>query len=271
MNETPKTLTRAVQLMDCFTRERPRLGVREAARLTGMTSSTAGRLLAALKDLGLLVQEQDTRQYALAGKVLSWAEVYSASVDVRALALPHIYDLQRLTGETISLYVMEGSDRVCVERLESEQNVRVVARVGRRLPLHAGSAGKLFLAYLDDRQRAEVLSQQPLHAFTQHTLVDPAHLNAEADRIRAQGYAVSHGEWTIDASGMAAPIFNQRGEMIAALTISGPTQRFDEAHVSRFVQACTRTAAHISRLMGYNPRSNPAKPTPVNKADASGA
>ncbi|MEE4193908.1 MAG: IclR family transcriptional regulator [Anaerolineae bacterium] len=252
MTEASKTLTRAVQLLDCFTREHPQLGVREAARMTGLSSSTAGRLLASLKELGLLVQDDETRQYTLAGKVLSWAEAYTLSMDVRSLALPHIYDLQRITGETISLYIMEGDERICVERLESEQNVRVVARVGRRLPLHAGSAGKLFLAYLDPQVRRSMLTNHPLHVFTNKTITDPDKLQAEAEKIRRQGYAISHGEWTVDASGVAAPIFNQRGEMIAALTISGPTQRFNEAAVTRFINSSTRTAGHISRLLGYN-------------------
>lgn len=251
--DTSKTLARAVQLMDCFTREQPYLGVREAARLTGLSSSTTGRMLLSLKDLGLLVQNPESKQYSLAGKVLAWAEVYSASVDVRSLALPFIYDLQRLTGETISLYIMEGTERVCVERLESEQNVRVVARVGRHLPLHAGSAGKLFLAYLPDAERDDILSAEHLETFTPLTITNPDELRRQAAVIREQGFAVSHGEWTIDASGVAAPIFNARGQMIAALTISGPTGRFHEQNIDRFTKSATRTALHISRLLGYNP------------------
>ena len=252
MSETSKTLSRAVQIMDCFNREHPQLGVREAARITGLSSSTVGRLLSSLKELGLLVQDHESRQYSLAGKVLSWAEVYTNTVDVRSLALPYIYDLQRATGETISLYIMEGEERICVERLESEQNVRVVARVGRRLPLHAGSAGKLFLAYLDPAERKTMLNAHPLHTFTDKTITDPVQLQKEAEKIYQQGYATSHGEWTFDASGVAAPIFNQGGKMIAALTISGPTQRFDEAQVNRFITSATRTASHISRLLGYS-------------------
>jgi len=142
---------------------------------------------------------------------------------------------------------------VCVERLESEKNVRVVARVGRYLPLHAGSAGKLFLAYLSEEKREEILKNEPREPFTEFTLTDPDELRQQAKIIRQQGYSVSHGEWTIDASGVAAPIFNQRGQMVAALTVSGPTQRFIPESVDRFTKTCTRTALQISRLLGYNP------------------
>jgi len=262
MVKPSSTLVNAVRLMDCFTKDEHFLGVREAARMTGISSSTTGRVLASLKELGLLVQDVETRQYALAGKVLAWAEVYTATLDVRRVALPYIYDLQRLTGETISLYILEGKERVCVERLESEQNVRVVARVGRYIPLHAGSAGKLFLAYMTEDQRKEVLETEERKAFTPMTITDPDQLLMECGLIVERGYAISHGEWTSDASGVAAPIFNQRGEMIAAMTISGPTQRFTSDKVDQFSQNCVRAGLHISRLLGYNPSQNKKEDQP---------
>jgi len=254
MAKPSSTLAKAIQLMDCFSKDEPYLGVREVARMTGIPSSTVGRVLASLKELGLLVQDMETRQYALAGKVLAWAEVYTNTVDVRRVALPFIYDLQRLTGETISLYILEGMERVCVERLESEQNVRMVARVGRYLPLHAGSAGKLFLAYMSEEQRELVFETEERKVFTPMTITDPEKLREECALILARGYALSHGEWTADASGVAAPIFNQRGQMIAALTISGPTQRFTPDKIEKFSNNCIRTGLQISRLLGYNPQ-----------------
>ena len=256
MSKPSSTLSHAIALMDCFSKDEPYLGVRKAARMTGLPTSTVGRTMASLKEVGLLTQDMDTRQYTLAGKVLAWAEVYSATLDVRRVAQPYIYDIQRLTGETISLYVLEGVERVCVERLESDQNVRVVARVGRYLPLHAGSAGKLFLAYLPEEKREAVLENESRHAFTPLTITDPDELRRQCKIILENGFALSHGEWTYDASGVAAPIFNHRGQMIAALTVSGPTQRFTEDKIEQVTKTCIRTARQISRLLGYNPSQN---------------
>lgn len=259
MKQPTSTLERAVKLMDCFSEEQPFLGVREAARLAGISSSTAGRVLGSLKDLGLLVQDAETRKYALGGKVLAWAEVYSATLDVRNFAQPYMQDLQRSTGETVSVYVLEGTNRVCVERLESDQNVRVVAHLGRNIPLYAGSAGKLFLAYMAQDARARFLEQTELEPITPFTITDPDELNQQAHIIRQQGYAISHREWTVDASGVAAPIFNQRGQMIAALTVSGPTQRFGPDNLEKIIQACTWAAQQISKLLGYSsPHTKPS-------------
>jgi DNA-binding IclR family transcriptional regulator len=236
--------------MDCFSMEQPELGVREVARKVHLSASTTGRLLASLRDLGLLNQNHETRAYSLGGKVLAWAGVYSATLDIRTRAEPFIHELHELTSETISLYVMEGNERVCVERLESTHSVRIVARIGRRLPLYAGSAGKVFLAYLPEKRREEILDSTEMQALTPYTITDRQVLYGELDRIRQQGYAISRGEWLMEASGVAAPIFDQTGEILAVLTISGPTQRFSDEAIAKYVTIAARVASNISLEMG---------------------
>jgi DNA-binding IclR family transcriptional regulator len=254
MDQPSTTLDRAIRLLDCFSKDEPYLGVREAAKKADLSSSTTGRIFSSLKQLGLLFQDPETQKYALAGKVLAWAEIYSATLDMRRLARPFIEELQQITDETISLYVQEGVNRICVDRLESDQNVRVVARIGRNIPLYAGSAGKLFLAYLPDQERENIFSHTDIEPLTPYTIIDLEELRHQAVLIREQGYSISHREWTVDASGVSAPIFNQRAQMIAALTVSGPTERFTQDNMDRCAAACKHTAAQISRLLGYQPR-----------------
>ncbi len=245
------TLARAVELLDCFSLEHPELGVREVARMAKLSSSTAGRLLAALKDAGVLSQNPATRAYMIGPKVMVWAGIYSNTLDVRTKALDYMQELQRETQETISLYVRDGSDRVCVERLESPLNVRIVARIGRRLPLHAGSAGKVLLAFLPEDRQEEIIRSSTLEPLTPHTISDPVLLRGELERIRQAGYAVSRGEWLIEASGVAAPIFDYNGETVAAITISGPGQRFTDEAFARYIPMILTVARKISIEMGY--------------------
>lgn len=250
--EKSKSLQRIVAILDCFSYDRPELGVREIARNIGFSSSTTGRLLQAMKEIGLLQQNPLNQMYSLGGKVLAWAGVYSSTLDVRNAALSSIQELHRVTRETISLYVLEGNERVCVERLESNQNVRIVARLGRRVPLYAGSAGKVFLAFLPPARRDAILKATPPTPITASTIVDIKALMDELKRIRKKGYAVSFGEWVAEASGVAAPIFDARGVVAAALTISGPGQRFTEDVVQHYVTDVTRVAAQISRELGFS-------------------
>ncbi|MCE1253207.1 MAG: IclR family transcriptional regulator [Anaerolineae bacterium] len=243
-------LTHAVKVLDCFSLLQPELGVREVARLTGLSTSTAGRLMAALKELGLLKQNPLTRVYYMGTKPLEWAGVVSATLDIRTKALPYMEDLHRKTNETISLYVPEGNDRLCVERIESSYHVRIVNWVGRRLPLHAGSAGKAILAFMPAAQQEVILASLALKPFTDKTIVDINDLRRELLETRRLGYAVSHGEWVLEASGVAAPVLNRQQEVLAALCISGPSQRFAEEHMPLFIKEVTSAARLLSNEIG---------------------
>lgn len=250
--EQMQTLNRAIAVLDCFSQERTELGVREIARMVNLSTSATGRLLSALKELGILSQNPDTRAYSMGARVLSWSGVYNATVEVRNHAMPVIEALRQITRETISLYILEGNERVCIERQESPQGLRVVTRVGRRLPLYAGSAGKAMLASLPLARQDAVLLSRPLEPLTSKTITDPEVLRRELKKAREKGFAVSIGEWIEDAAGVAAPIFNQHGEVIAALSISGPTQRFTKETITRYGEEVKQAAARISESMGYS-------------------
>jgi len=255
--EKTQTLIRAVMILDCFTQDRPELGVREVARMVDLSSSSTGRIMAGMKDLGILSQNPSTRMYSVGPRVLTWAGVYLATSDLRNVAYPYLEELHNSTRETISLYILDGNERVCIERLESTQNVRFVApRIGRHLPLHAGSAGKVMMAFLTEKRREELLTSGSLVQLTEKTIVTPEVLRTELDRIRIDGYAISNGEWILDASGIAAPIFDRFGEVLAALTISGPTQRFTQDVFPGYIQAAVRVAQQISAGLGFREASH---------------
>ena len=249
--EQLQTLSRAIAVLDCFTQEQTELGVREIARMVNLSSSVAGRLLAGLKEMGILSQNPETRAYSMGPRVLSWAGIYQATLDVRNRALPFIQELHQSTRETISLYVLEGNERLCIERLESPQTVRIVTRVGRRLPLYAGSAGKVMLAFFSPEQQQAFFKSTPLIPLTPKTITDPAVLREELNKIRQAGCSISFGEWIEDAAGVAAPILDQNGNVFAALSISGPLQRFHAGNVSKYCAEVKRVAAQISEGMGY--------------------
>ena len=247
-----QSLERAISILDCFTTEKPELGVREIARQTELSPSTAGRLMAALKDLNVLNQNPSSRAYSLGGKVLAWAGVYASSLDVRTIALPYMRELLSATQETVSLYIVEGGERLCVERLESAQAIRFSTRLGRRLPITAGAAGKVLLAFMSLAQREEILHQVEWTRFTSNTVADPDAFRSELDTIRQRGIAVSMGEWQADAAGVAAPILGAGSEIQAALTISGPIQRFTPEVIDDFASRILKVSRIISSQMGYS-------------------
>lgn len=249
--DSTSVLRRVVAILDCFTADQPKLGVREVARLAGLSTSTAGRIMAELKDLGLLQQNLATRTYALGSKILTWSGVYMDSFDLRTLALTIMEELRRTTCETISLYIMDGNERLCVERMESHQNVRMTSRVGRRLPLYAGSAGKAILAFLPNAKIEEFLQGTELKPYTPQTITDHTNMLAELQKIRQDGYAISMGEWILEAAGVAAPILRQGGDVVGALSISGPGSRFVPERVAQYTSEVVRAAGQLSQMMGF--------------------
>jgi DNA-binding IclR family transcriptional regulator len=250
-NEKIQTLDRAFQILDCFSLDDYELGVREVARLTNLSASVCGRLMSGMKNWGVLTQNSVTKAYAIGPKPLRWAEIYSANLDIRNVAFPFINELLFVSKETISLYILDNDERLCIERMESAQNVRIVARIGRRLPLYAGSAGKVLLAFLPKNRQEEIIKKTEFIPFTEQTVIDPQKLRDELKIIKKQGYAFSNGEWVADAAGVAAPIFDHKGDIIAAITISGPSNRFTTSAVNVHIVSVLKSAERISRELGY--------------------
>jgi DNA-binding IclR family transcriptional regulator len=255
-SDSTKVLSHMIAILDCFSVTQPELGVREVARKANLSPSTAGRLMAELKEAGLLKQNPVSRAYSPGSRVLAWSSVYMATLNIRSAALPYMEELRHTTGETVTLYILEGNDRLCVERMESQHNIRMVTRVGQKLPLYAGSAGKAILAFMPEDWIADYLHSVALQPLTSRTFNDPDLLLKELEKIRREGYAASFGEWILEASGVAAPIFGPMGVVLGALSISGPGARFSPERVVEFAAEARRVTRAISQVMGFNPAVN---------------
>ena len=245
-----QSLSRAIAILDCFTVENPQLGVREIARQLEMSASTVGRLLASLNTLGLLSQDPSSRLYRLGPKMMGYSMVYTVSLDIRASARPMLEELFRLTNETVSLYVLAGDQRICADCIESSERLRVVVRAGEHMPLHAGSSGKALLAFMPPEDAERILSK-PLQAMTTRTITDRVSILEDLKAIREKGYAVSHGERFEDVIGVAAPVFDRTGKVVAALNVAGPGMRFTDACVEKYRTTVVDFANQLSRLLGY--------------------
>jgi DNA-binding IclR family transcriptional regulator len=263
--ERTSALEKAVLILDCFSQENTELGVRETARLVGLSSSATGRLMTAMRDLGLLVQNPRTRLYTLGTRVLVWAGTYLASSQIDTAARTYINELHLVTRETVSLYVLDDNERVCIERLDSPQSVRFVARVGKRLPLYAGASGKVMLAFLKPMRRDEILNSTERIPLTNTTITEWVALEKDLALTCERGYAVSIGEWTPGATGIAAPIFDRSNEVVGALNLSGPSSRFTEEVIRDYAAKVCLAAANISRALGAH---RPVQTAPVAPAHA---
>ncbi|MDX1612825.1 MAG: IclR family transcriptional regulator [Candidatus Promineifilaceae bacterium] len=268
---TIQSIDRAVAILRSFTESEPELGVTELARRLGLHKSTVSRILSTLQQQGLVSQNPDTNRYRLGLGLISLAGVALGSLDVRAVSQPYLNDLVIETQETVNVTVREGNECVNIERARSPQPIRYVGWIGRRMPLHCTAAGKVLVAFLPDPVRETSLSG-PLAAYTDRTVTQPPALEAELAEICCRGYAIVHEEFEVGFSGIAAPIFNHAGSVVAAVSISGPTYRMGPGEIELFRGPLLETAARISKEMGYQTFNQPSLvPQAFGPVEESGA
>lgn len=242
-----RVLGKVRDILDAFTLERPELELREIRETTGMPTTTCVRLLRNLVRDGLLTQDARGR-YRIGLAVLRWAAVARQGLGIVELASPLLEKLRDATGETAGLFVRHETFRVCIALAETRRAIGRRLYVGHILPAHAGSPGKVLLAF-GERARAEIRSRR-LEASSARTIVSHEELDAELDLVHERGYATSFGEWDLEVAGVAAPVFGAEGRVAAAVAISAPAQRLGPAVVSSTIAAVTSTAREITLRLG---------------------
>ena len=245
-----KTVDRLVRVLDCFSRERPAWSLAELSRQLGIPKSTLHRFLTAMEAHGILRCDPRDRRWRLGYRLLIWGSLARDSLDLRHIARPVMDGLVAATGETAILTVYQSREVVCIEKVEADRPVRMTLDVGmRRLP-HAGASSKVLMAYLPEEEVQAIIRDQGLPPLCVNTITDPDRLREELARIREQGYAESHEETDLGAWGVATPIFDEGGRVVAAIGVAGPRSRYTEQRAREFVALCRQAARRISALIG---------------------
>jgi DNA-binding IclR family transcriptional regulator len=172
-----------------------------------------------------------------------------ARSDLPSAAREPIQRLSNATKETVQLAVFDDGEAVYVYKVDGTHDVRTHTDVGRRRPAHCVAAGKVMLAYMSEGTVDTACAH--LEKFTKDTITNPKKLRAELQEIREVGFAVNRGEWTPMVRGLAAPVRDSRGEVIAAVNLSVPAERLPEAEIKRLAPKVIQTAESISLALGY--------------------
>ena len=226
------------------------LGITDLASSTGLPKSTTHRLVTALVNEGLLVQDEDSHKYALSLRVTALGASILSSHTVRKAARPILMELRDATHESVHLAVLEGMEAVIIDTEDSYFVVRAVNVPGQHLPAHAVSTGKAMLAYQWEVRLREILSRTTLTRYTDSTITDARLLLEELRRVRSLGYAISCGELEEGIDAVAAPIFDHPGTVVAAVSIGGPSERCRPKQ-EELIAAVTRAGQQISQALRY--------------------
>lgn len=252
--ETIQSIERAISILRSFTEAEPELRVTELAQRLDLHKSTVSRILGTLEQEGLVGQNRETGKYRLGLGLVSLAGVALGRLDVRGAAQPHLDDLVELSQETVNVTVLDGPECVTIERVASPRPIRYMGWIGRRTPIHCTAAGKVLVASLSPENR-QALLPQPLHCFTERTVVDMKELEEELDAIAEQGYAIVEEEFEEGFSAIAAPVHDHGRLAVGAISIAGPAYRLEGERLQTLIEPLIAVTRRISADLGYLPVS----------------
>lgn len=225
---TVRAVDRALDILMCFTRGSD-LALTEIAAQIGLHKSTVHRLLTTLEEKGFVIRDSATEKYRLGIKIWELSSHLSQNDDPATLLLPQMERLRDRLGETVSLYLRNGTDRLRIQAVQSNQAIRRVAPIGARLSLYVGASSKVLVAYSD-----ESVIQSILDSPDWPVTIDKSSYVAQLQEIRKVGFATSYEEREPGAAAVSAPIFGRTGKIAAALSVSGPVSRLSPLTLQEF-------------------------------------
>jgi DNA-binding IclR family transcriptional regulator len=245
-----QSVDRAVSVLEILA-QRGEAGVSEVAAEIEVHKSTAFRLLGALEARGLVEQTAERGKYRLGFGIVRLAGAVTGRLDITQQGRPVCERLSEEIGETVNIAVLQEHFAVNLYQVRGPGAVGTHNWVGQLTPVYATSSGKILLAHLPAKERAAVLAMSEVQKLTPHTLTARTKLEKNLDEARERGYAVTLEEFEIGLHALAAPIRSRDGEVIAALSASGPAYRFTEERIHEVAPVLIRGAEEISRRMGH--------------------
>jgi IclR family KDG regulon transcriptional repressor len=246
------TLAKGLAVIDWLARQQRDSRVTDVARAFGLARSNAHRTLQTLVECGWAVQDKATSAYRPSLRLFELGSLIAAASDLVALARPHLAVVAQATGETIHLATLDGAEIVYLDKFDSPRPVAAYSRIGGRAPAYCVASGKALLAVARLDVNALQVLLGTLVAHTPHTLTDFDALHADLERIRARGYAENREEWRIGVCGLGVPVFNARGDAVAAVGMSVPAIRFGRVQARELASQLVTCACAVSETLGYH-------------------
>lgn len=245
-----KGVKRALNVLSCFTLDLPELSLADICNRTELPKATVHRLLTTLAQAKFVVQDEETSKYRLGYMMMVMGAIARSQINYLTRAEPILKELVYDIDETVVVASLEGDHHVCTLVVEPKRSIRVTTAVGTRRLCYFGSAGLLLLAYQPPSVVEEILPPNKLEAFTVWSTTDPAEYRRRLANIRELGYAIEKGEAFPDVTGLAAPIFDHEGKIVAAASIVAPTHRVPDERIGPLLKKIVHATMEISRELG---------------------
>lgn len=245
-----QSLTRALTLLERLSEASKGMNLTDLSQQLGMPTATVHRLLSTFEELDFVEQDSEQGLWFVGLKAFTVGNAFLSRRDFVASARPYMHALVDQCGETANLGVIDDGEVVFISQVESREVMRMIARLGSRSPIHASGVGKALLASMSEHQVAQILQLRGLPRYTDKTIDNPAGLREELEQVRRLGYALDDEEQAVGLRCVAAAIYDENGQALAAISLSGPKARIIDSRLSELGNAISQTAAEITQALG---------------------
>ena len=245
-----QSLKRALTLLERLAEAPQGMQLTELSYQLGMPVATVHRLLATFEELDFVEQDDDQGLWYVGLNAFTVGNAFLKRRDFVSTARPYMHALVEQCGETVNLGVVDDGEVVFISQVETLEVMRMIARLGSRSPIHASGVGKALLAGMTERRVEQILERRGLPRFTERTIDNPTALREELEITRRRGYALDDEEHAVGLRCVAAAIFDENAQALAAISLSGPKARMVDERLGELGEAVRRTAEEITAALG---------------------
>ena len=243
-----KVLEKAFKILELFDDKDKELSATEIQNHLSYNKTSTFRIIKNLEDAGYLEKDYRTLNYKLGLKIYQLGSLAEPQAIIRRITRPFLEKLNEECHETVHLAVLHKGEALYLDKIEGKKTIRVITRIGMKLPAHCSGVGKTLLSALSEDTLGKILTEKGLERFTDNTITELNDLKTELDQIRKQGYAIDNEEIEEGLKCVAAPLINSEGKVLAAISISAPGERFDREFAT-YITRISKTSKEISRLL----------------------
>jgi IclR family KDG regulon transcriptional repressor len=244
------TVVKSMSLLNLFLKHE-KLSLNQMVQLMESPKTSVYRMACSLEQMGFLTRDAEGK-YSLGLLFLQFGQLVKERLSVRNVALPIMQQLRDEVQEAINLIIPDQFEAVYVEKVDTNHPVRIYnERPGRRVPMYAGACPRILLSYLPEHEQEEYFRTVLLQPIARGTITDIDVLRRVVRQGKADGYTISHSELLDDTSAVAAPVFDHVGDIVAGISVAGPTSRFGEDAIPFLIERVTAAARACSALLGY--------------------
>jgi DNA-binding IclR family transcriptional regulator len=240
-----KVLMKALRILDLFDERGRALSGTEISERLGMNRASVFRILTNLEEAEYLEKDVETSKYTLGLRLYNLGKLAEPHAKLKKIARPFLEKMNRRCGETVHLAVLHQGEALYLDKIEGTKTIRVISRVGSKLPAHCSGVGKVLLAGLAEKKLEQIIKEKGLKRFTGKTITDVTRLKQEIAKFQELGYAIDDEEIEEGLKCAAAPLRDSKGDVLAAISVSVPKERF-EKESPRFISEVVKTGKDIS-------------------------